>query len=102
MVVGGLHSIGSVLHGLQHGRVCVCTLQRLPLHLYGRQSAVDLLELLLVLLLPFQGLDRDCGGGGDKVTTLKLQSISRNFTFTSLVFGPVLLGYGQFGIDFGF
>lgn len=55
VIVGLLERIGRILHCLQDGRVCVGTLQRLPLHLDRGQGAIDLLQLLLVLLLPLQG-----------------------------------------------
>lgn len=55
-----LHGLGGVAHVLQHLRVGVGVLQRLPLELDGGQRPVDLGQLLLVALLPLQGLERRC------------------------------------------
>lgn len=54
--MGGLHGLGGVAHVLQHFRVGVGVLQRLPLELDCGQRPVDLSQLLLVALFPFQGL----------------------------------------------
>ena len=54
--VGLLKSLGGFAHGLEDGRVGVGALEGLALLLDGGQGAVDLLELAVVSLLPFQGL----------------------------------------------
>ena len=51
-----LHGLGRKGQIVQDLRVGVRVLQRLPLKLDGGQRAVDLSELLLVPLLPFQSL----------------------------------------------
>jgi len=62
VLVGILQGFGSVLHGLEDGRVGVCAFQGLSLHLDGREGAIDLLQLLLVALLSLQRLDGGCNG----------------------------------------
>lgn len=60
IVVGHLERVRRILHCLQDGCVCVGALQSLPLHLNCGQSAIDLLQLLLVLLFPLKSLDGHC------------------------------------------
>ena len=52
-----LDGLGGVAHVLQDLRVGAGVLQRLPLELDGGQGPVDLGQLLLVALLPLQGLE---------------------------------------------
>lgn len=51
-----LHCLCSVAHVLEHFRVGVGVLERLPLELDGGQRTVDLSQLLLIALFPLQGL----------------------------------------------
>lgn len=51
-----LHGLGSEAHVFEHFSVGVGVLQSLPLEFNGGQRPIDLLELLLVPLLSFQGL----------------------------------------------
>lgn len=57
VIMSLFQGISRILHCLQHSRVRVCTLQGLPLHFNRREGAVDLLQLLLVLLLALEGSD---------------------------------------------
>lgn len=61
LFVRGLHGLGGEAHVLQHFRVGVGVLERLPLELDGGQRAVDLLQLLAVAFFPLQGLQCRCG-----------------------------------------
>ena len=54
--VGRLHGLGGEAHVLEDLCVGVGVLQGLPLELDGGQGAVDLGQLLLITLLPFQRL----------------------------------------------
>lgn len=62
VLVRRLQCVRSVLHRRQHLCVGVGALQRLALHFDRRQGAIDLLQLLLVALLPLQRLDGGCYG----------------------------------------
>lgn len=54
--MGLFHGTGRVRHGLEHFRIGGGVLEGLPLELNGGERPIDLGQLLLVALLPLEGL----------------------------------------------
>lgn len=52
--MGDLECVGRLTHDAENFSIRVGVLQSLPLELNGGQGSINLLQLLLVTLLPFQ------------------------------------------------
>lgn len=81
VLVSVLHGLGGEAHVLEHFCVSVGVLQSFSLILNGGQGAVDLSQLLLITLLPLQGLEGSLRKQVTSITTQGLLTFSPSLTY---------------------
>lgn len=91
--MGLFHGTSRIGHGLEHFGVGGGVFQGLPLELDGGERPVDLRQLLLVALLPLEGLQSRWWG--QKVGGLKRYIINHHLTHDCFSGAMLWLGWGR-------